>query len=187
MMLHGIHYRDRYRRFDRLYRITDPWGLNCVREHDRFAKTNTIISREFPHARSILEIGCGEGLQSAYLTKVCESLVGIDVSATAVKRARKQCPQATFLIGSVLTNPSVTSSAPYDLVVACEMLYYVKEVPALLNRISEIGRGCLVTYLDVHRANLGLQLAQIKAARTDVISHGDTAWIATWWPGNHAS
>jgi len=58
---------------------------------------------QFGRVSSLLEIGCGEGHQSAQLQLVCDRLTGLDVSGRAVKRARGRCPGGEFLVGDVFS------------------------------------------------------------------------------------
>src|SRR5262245_59315686 len=97
-MLRDVHYEDRYRQLDTLYRVKDPWDLDTPRERYRFEETNRLVQREFGKISRIFEIGCGEGYQSQYLAQICDHLHGCDVSARAVERARKKVPTGTFSV-----------------------------------------------------------------------------------------
>src|SRR4051812_23142965 len=83
-LLKGIHYKDRHKRLDMLYRVQDPWGLDSDQERTRFRAVNEIILRELGELSNVLEVGCGEGHNSVYLEKICENLTGVDISPTAV-------------------------------------------------------------------------------------------------------
>lgn len=179
-MLRGVHYRERYQQLNALYRITDPWNLDSPRERVRFDETNRLIQREFGHVASILEVGCGEGYQSRYLTQVCDRLHGFDVSARAVDRARKRCPTSTFTVGTLNDIPS-GSAHLYDLVVACEVLYYIKDVHAAIQIMSSLGSSCLITYYQSQQEKLDRTIIPLQLGGRSVIRHGDDAWTAVWW------
>src|SRR5688572_6874221 len=75
----------------RLYRLRDPWGIDVPEEHFRFQETARLIrDRIGTHFESILEIGCGEGLQTKYLAPLADKILGIDPGPQAIKRARTQ-------------------------------------------------------------------------------------------------
>ncbi len=186
MLLRGVHYADRHRQLDVLYRVRDPWGLDCDRERARFEATNAIILREFGTVGSLLELGCGEGLQSAYLSRVGEELCGVDISVAAVRRAREQCPSATFQIGDITEIALNSGRTTFDLVVACEILYYVKDVRRFIDRMSELGGASLVTYYAAQRERLDPEIARQPGVRSEVIRHGETEWIAAWWINTRA-
>src|SRR3954449_9762847 len=88
LILRRVHFADRHELLDSLYRMHDPWGMTHPRERFRFEETNRLISSAYGSPHSILEIGCGEGHQSEYLARICKQLVGLDVSARAVARAK---------------------------------------------------------------------------------------------------
>jgi 2-polyprenyl-3-methyl-5-hydroxy-6-metoxy-1,4-benzoquinol methylase len=179
-MLRHVHYRNRYQQLDMLYRITDPWDLDSGRERFRFEETNRLIRREFGHVGSLLEVGCGEGHQSRYLTQVCDQLHGYDVSARAVERARKRCPAGTFSVGTLSDIPDIGGRL-YSLVVACEVLYYMKDVQAAIQIMSHLGSACLVTYYQSQQEHLDQTIIPLQLGARSVISNGTDAWIAVWW------
>lgn len=76
---------------------------------------------------------------------MCGELVGIDVSGRAMERARARCPKAWFLASDNFT-PALGGRPPFDLEVASQVLNYVKDVPAELERLSQLGRARRVTY-----------------------------------------
>ena len=143
LALRRVHYADRADKLDMLYAVEDPWHMTSPKEQARFAWTNQLIETEFGRPSTILEIGCGEGHQSQYLARLCDRLYGVDVSARAVRRAARRCPGGQFAAGDPFAFRPPGMPAPVDLVVACEVIYYVKDVPAFLARLSALGRACL--------------------------------------------
>ena len=180
-LLQGVHHGDRHRQFDVLYRVRDPWGLDCDRERVRFEATNRIIRREFGTVGSLLELGCGEGLQSRYLAAVCDKLYGVDVSPVAVHRARQCCPNASFHSGDIMLIDRVAGCDRFDLVAACEILYYIKDISGFLDRMSTLGQACVVTYYIAHNARLDREIARFPNVKSEVIRYKDAEWLAAWW------
>jgi SAM-dependent methyltransferase len=181
LALRRVHYADRTDKLDRLYRVEDPWHMGSAKEQARFDWTNRLISTHLAPADTILEIGCGEGHQSQYLSRICGQLYGIDVSARAVSRARRRCPAGQFVVGSPFTFHLPNMLPPVDLVVACEVLYYVKDVPRFLTRISELGQACLVTYYQGQAEALDPHFAALPARSREQFRCDDTEWNAVWW------
>lgn len=179
-MLSRVHYRNHHKRLDTLYRIEDPWDLNSTRERFRFEKTNQLIQQEFGHIANLLEVGCGEGHQSQYLAQVCDRLHGYDVSTRAVERARKRCPTSTFSVGALNDIPD-DGARLYDLVVACEVLYYIKDVLAAIDTMSRLGASCLVTYYHTQQEHLDRTIIPLQLGSRSTISNGEDVWVATWW------
>ncbi len=176
---HGNHYQDEIARFNRLYLVPDPWTMNCERERFRYRETNRLILENFGHSHTLLEIGCGEGLQSSQLQEVCDHLHSIDVSTRAVRRAKRRCPLATFTAGDMYSLPQ--PSTRFDLVVACEVLFYISDVAGALNRMSQLGRACLVSYYHAPRAGLDKHVRQIPGVQFEFVSCEDVSWTFAWW------
>jgi predicted TPR repeat methyltransferase len=181
-ILRGIHYRDRHDRFEQLYRIEDPWHMNAESEKFRFEETNHLIRDHFRNLDSMLEVGCGEGHQTAKLADLCSKLYAIDISGRAIERARRRCPRVNFDVGDIFSAPILESLPRVDLVVACEVLYYMSDVPAVLARMQQLGNSCLVTYVGDEHAGLSAPLARIPNQQSTKFSHNQVSWHAVWWP-----
>jgi len=184
LWLHGLHqgidYADNYRRLNVLYLWRNPWGFTDSREQMRFMETNRILLREFGQVATLLEIGCAEGHQTLHLIQVCRQLYGLDVSPRAVRRAKRRCSKAAFVAGD-LTNVARFINAPqqFDVVVACEVLYYIEDVPRALKQISDLGRHCLVTYYSAHWEGEVLNLLEKGIGvhpRLDQAKQRDPVW-----------
>jgi SAM-dependent methyltransferase len=191
--LRGAGGADAYDKLELLYQVGDPWQLGSERERRRFAATNALIAKHFPRPRSLLEIGCGEGHQSEVLLEVTDELHGIDVSATAVERARERVPRGRFFAGDLYARPwraggnGAASSAggkPFDLVVACEVLYYMKEPRRCLDEMSALGKGCLVTFFEPAAKRLADDVLAMPGVEQSWFHAGGVTWLAAWWrPG----
>lgn len=166
---------------DRLYLLGDPWGLDTTRERLRFRETARIIQVKIgEHLESLLEIGCGEGLQTAYFAPLAKRIVGLDPSAHAVKRARaKGIKNAEFEVGDLLSY-KVAGLARYDLVTACEVLYYMKDLEEAYERLRVLGRACLVTYYEGVFERLDKFFAQKQLPSLTI--HGAACkWRVVYW------
>ena len=166
---------------DRLYLVGDPWGLDTVKERLRFRETARIIQEKIGEdLDSLLEIGCGEGLQTAYFAPLARRVVGLDQSAHAVKRARaKGIKNAEFEVGDLLSY-KVAGLARYDLVTACEVLYYVQDLEEAFERLCALGRSCLVTYYEGAFERLDKYFAQ-KQAQSLTIHGTGCKWRVVYW------
>jgi SAM-dependent methyltransferase len=186
-IIHGVHYRQRNRRLDALYWLPDPWGMDSPREAHRFAETNRLIERNFGRVNRMLEVGCGEGHQSIHLLETCKVLYGIDVSHRAVARAARRCPRGMFGEGDLFTAKLLSGAERFDLVVACEVLYYMNNIGAALDRISQLGAACLVTYYRGQAKLLDPYFAELSNNNKTTFSFQDESWNAVWWRGSPQS
>lgn len=182
-VLRGVHYKDNYEKLDSFYLVNDPWRMDSPCEQYRFAETNRYILEQFGHVGSLLEIGCGEGHQSLHFLKVCDRLVGLDVSNRAVERARKRCTESEFIAADVFSK-EIDEKAPFDLVVACEVLCYMKDVPAVLQRMRALGRNVLVTYFDNYIPQLDEIVLSLPGVGSDILQFEQSQWRIAWLHGD---
>jgi SAM-dependent methyltransferase len=85
-----------------------------------------------------LEIACAEGQMTAHLARRAARVVGVDLVAEAVRRARENCAglaNVTFFVQDVRDGLPPGS---FDAVICSDVLYYLSrpELSALLRRIA---------------------------------------------------
>ncbi len=93
----------------------------------------TILQRH--NFQRVLDIGCGKGTFTHLLKKVNNQVIGIDLSETAIARARAKYDDIEFL---QLDTSQIDSLSParFDLVVAMEVFSYLKDWRELLKSIA---------------------------------------------------
>jgi hypothetical protein len=181
LFLRGVHYADRHGQLEALYRIEDPWSMDSETEQARFRATNELIVREFGNVGKLLELGSGEGHQSLWLKQICQQLHGREISARAVPRARARCPDAFFSVGDLKVPFADGPMPPFDLVVACEVLYYLSDLDDAIDRLCSLGGACLVTYFETQRARIDRDVRFPTTARRDEIRLDGQTWYVVWW------
>lgn len=173
--------RTRYRRMERLYLTEDPWELASPREHQRFALTNALIMKIAPDCGTLLEIGSGEGEQTAHLLKVAGGVTGIEVSQAAVKRARCAAPDAEYLVGCAEDAADLLAGRRFDIVTACEMLYYAPDPGRVLDSLKSLASRILVTTYDKRTRSVAAHFAGPGWSRLDDMVVGSTRWHCHLW------
>lgn len=148
--------------FDRLYRRRpDPWGYQASSyELEKYRRTLEILpGMGYPR---VLEVGCGEGVFTRMIEPLGEAILGVDISAAAIERARARCadcPNIAFQVADIVEDEI---EGPFDLIFCAEVLYYLggKKVLAkvrdkLTDLLSDGGQLVLVNpypkALAVHR------------------------------------
>lgn len=180
--MRGVGGADNYARLDLAYSVSDPWNLDSPMERARFDGTDRIVSAAFGRVGSILELGCGEGHQTEHFAALADQVYGLDVSDNAIARARSRLPQAQFAVADAASQPWGDTRGRFDLVTACEMLYYVRDIDATLERMSHLGRACLVTVFAPALRRVGPHLERLpQQLHKDWIWHGGTVWLVCWW------
>ncbi len=112
-------------RFEEFYRTNaDPWKFATSQyELGRYTETLAALSR--PSYGTAFEPGCSVGVLTAQLARICRRVVAIDVSRSAVDRARRRCaalPNAEIHRADMCT----AISDNWDLVVFSEIGYYFR-------------------------------------------------------------
>lgn len=179
--MRGVGGADNYERLDLAYRLGDPWNMESGLEQARFAATNALVERHFGHVGSLLEVGCGEGHQTQALRRLADEVYGIDVSPTAIERARVRVPDAQFAATDIHQQPWGEQRGRFDLVLACEVLYYIRDIPATIERMRHLGRACMVTFFAPALVRVGPHLERIEGLQKDWMQHQGETWLVCWW------
>jgi 2-polyprenyl-3-methyl-5-hydroxy-6-metoxy-1,4-benzoquinol methylase len=99
------------------------------------ARSSVIVGVFAKDKQRVLDVGCGEGLLSDYLTEEQRKhYTGIDISREAIKIAKKKRPNRNFVVS---TAEAYVPPAPFDVVIFNEMLYYVDQESILKKYSSE--------------------------------------------------
>ncbi len=182
--LRGVRQNDAHGRLDLAYSMPDPWHMASEQEQTRFVETCAIIERELgDRFDSVLEIGCGEGHQTVHLADLAERITGLDVSEKAIERARRRLPEAEFLVGDLANQPWVDEVGRYDLVTACEVIYYMSDMPGFLRAIDRLGKTCLVTYFAPAARKVEAHVMAMPEVSRATFRYRDVEWVAAWWAG----
>lgn len=93
-----------------------------------------------PAAR-VLDVGCGDGLLTAALAGVCGDVVGLDVDAPSIRRAREAFPEhrAAFVVGDLFTHPFEPGS--FDMVASVATLHHVDARRGLARMVELLRPG----------------------------------------------
>lgn len=142
--------------FDMLYeKDADPWGYLVPRyryQRLKYAKMLGMIpAREYD---SVLDVGCGIGVFARMVAPYAREVLGVELSATAVRRARELSsnhPNVRFEQGSLLDMQGTTENQ-HDIVILADVLYYLatlsdedlKSVVALASSLVKPGGILLV-------------------------------------------
>jgi SAM-dependent methyltransferase len=105
---------------------------------------------------SILDFGCGTGILLERIQGIpFRDYVGIDSSPVAIELARRRVPGVgTFVVGEDVP----AAAGPFDVIICNEVLYYVSDPGALLDRFRTVLRpgGSLLTSIWRHRGDRSL-------------------------------
>ena len=81
-------------RFDEMYAAEDAEGFDAWRQHDlrplRLRLVREVLS-DWNFDR-VLDIGCGKGMQTQFLKRQNNYVLGVDISSAAVRKAKMSFP-----------------------------------------------------------------------------------------------
>jgi cyclopropane fatty-acyl-phospholipid synthase-like methyltransferase len=116
----------------------DPWGFaENTAELRRYRSTMEALgNRRYKRA---FEPGCSIGVLTQMLAGVCDSIVALDLSITAVGQARRRCADLAHVYISCGGLAEQLSFSGFDLVVLSEIGYYftIPELRSLCSRLIE--------------------------------------------------
>lgn len=170
-----------YERVARLYRLPDPWRLGRPQEIERYRQTNEIISRFAPGGGALLEIGSGEGHQTEHLIRVAEDVVGIEISAEAVMRARNRVPSATFHQGCGEDLEQIVGGRRFAIATACEVLYYSPAALSILEQMKKVADCVVVTTYSKQERRVASLFGNDEWVRLPDIVVGLCRWHCRAW------
>ena len=147
----------------------------------------SLLAKLFPDFRNlrVLDVGCGEGKNAAFLAVNGASVDALDISSLAIRNGRRQWPHVDsikWILGDVGFVPLPT--AYYDIVVAYGLLHCLKDedqirmtVGRLQNATAFGGYNVVCTFNDLHQ-----ELAEAHPGFTPcLLSHRAlTAAYASW-------
>jgi SAM-dependent methyltransferase len=121
--------RQAERFFEEHWKKGDPWRFESSPwEKRRFDHLLGVVAdRRYPR---VLEIGCGSGHFTERLLPLADSLLGLDVSPTAIEAARARFASSPFasrleLRAQNIFEAELRGAGPFDLVVLTETVYYL--------------------------------------------------------------
>lgn len=176
-----------YGRLKALYAVEDPWDLGSAREQERFARTNEIIRSIAPDCGRLLEIGCGEGYQTERMRDVSHEIVGVEVSAQAVERARRRCPDVRFHVGRAEDVADLIGDARFDVVTAFEVLYYAKDIGRIIADLQTLAPTLVITNFVSRAEHMARHFEGPGWRRVEDLSVGDTVWRVDIWQRPNAA
>jgi hypothetical protein len=131
--LRTVRQNDAHDRLDLAYKMPDPWHMASPQEQARFAETNAVIARELgEHFGSLLEIGCGEGHQTEHLAALADASPASTCRPPRSSGRARRLPDADFAAGDVHAQPWAEERGRFELVTACEVIYYMSDMPRFL-------------------------------------------------------
>ena len=110
--------------FEELWKRGDPWKLETSGfERAKYeCEIGALRGRRYPR---VLEIGCGAGCFTRSLAQIAEKIIALDISPTAIARARTIGLEAVEFRVANIMDYNLRAEGPWDLVVMNETICYL--------------------------------------------------------------
>ena len=101
----------------------DPWQFETSPyEQEKYdTSIGALAGRRY---RRAFEVGCANGVLTERLALICDTLLSIDVSSTALATARTRNEQTAHVEFQEMMFPGQTPDGSFDLIVLSEVVYY---------------------------------------------------------------
>jgi trans-aconitate methyltransferase len=111
-------------KFDEMYSLfDDPWEQS-IREEYSHEKTLGLSIIEKNKFKNVIELGCGHGHYTNKIKKLSPISTGVDISQTAIDKAKKIYPECNFIVSDI-TNKNLYKNV--DCIMMAEITWYVLE------------------------------------------------------------
>ena len=117
-----------------------------------------------PGKISVLEVGCGGGILSEEIARMGFLTTGIDPSAaslnTAIQHSKQSNLEIKYVVASGENLPFKSDS--FDVVLCCDVLEHVQDLPAVVSEISRVLKTGGVFIYDTFNRTLMSKISAIK-------------------------
>lgn len=133
---------------------------------------------------TILEIGSAEGDQTEWLSRLARKVHGVEVSPTAVGRARRRFENNSMISFSVGKLPNIRVDERFDLVTAFEIIYYLQPdaIRRALDLMDSLAHKRILSVYWPHLEVLEDSLFLTRnVSRHTIYWEGEPRWLLVWW------
>jgi len=109
--------------------------------------------------KNVIDLGCGTGLSGVEFRDMCEKLTGVDLSNRMIQEATKK-QIYDYLFTEEMDVILKTSSEPFDLIIASDVLVYLGDLNSIFENIKKSSQtGALFVFSTEHTdtSNFSLQ------------------------------
>lgn len=122
---------------DQFTALTESWGMPMPTIEKEMIFRRYSFLGEMSRDLDLLEVGCGTGLGNVLLDTYVRTLVSFDLEPANIANAVTNAPG---LYGCADAQQLPFADASFDVVAACEMIYYIPDQGAMLREIRRVLR-----------------------------------------------
>ena len=131
-----------------------PFDFLTPEDEARIAEIQPAAFRDFVDEylsvdTHVIEVGCGPGRATLYLTRLGHEVTAVDLSLHSVRLARRRASKARFVVGTNLQLPF--SDDQFDAVVSDGVIHHTPDAKLAFNENTRILKPGGYFYLSVYR------------------------------------
>jgi ubiquinone/menaquinone biosynthesis C-methylase UbiE len=108
--------------FEEMYqKFNDPWEQS-TREKNSYEKLIGLELLKKNNHSNVVELGCGLGNYTNSIRSVVNNCLGVDISETAIKKAKENFPECKFLVSDV---DNINLYEKVDCIMMVEITWYI--------------------------------------------------------------
>lgn len=122
-------------KFEEMYNaIEDPWIQS--EQPNRYSRTMAIMNIKRYGIKSIIEFGCGLGYYADWIYKETGIIAkSIDISPTAIAKAKQKFPQLNFEVGNITQIPEIKNLKDFDCILLADITWMILQDLELVNEL----------------------------------------------------
>jgi len=138
--------------YERYWKQQNIGKVACIppqRSKEQLEKIKLMVD-PYVHGKG-LDVGCGDGDLTSCLKTLgnVKEIFGLDISPTAILKAKKKYPQISFQVGSVTQIPF--SNREFDFIIASEIIEHILDTESMFaefNRVLKKKGELVITTVD---------------------------------------
>ena len=114
-----------------------PWSDDLCTGYEHIHRY--LLAQRYAAGKKVLDLACGEGYGSYFLSQTAKSVLGVDISTESVTHAQEtyKRPNLAFCTGSIIAVPPEAGNA-FDVIVCFEALEHIAEQDELLAEVKRL-------------------------------------------------
>lgn len=125
------------------YQYTTNASYSSVVANQRI--TEATVARVPKGARSLIDIGCGDGTYTAELARLLPDIeiFGVDPAANAIARAQRLIPSVAFTVGDLL-EPATLPQRVFDVGIIRGVIHHLPNGPVAITNAARICKTLII-------------------------------------------
>lgn len=96
------------------------------------------FAKQFVLKKKVLDLGCGTGYGTFFLSNVVENIVGIDISVDAINRARENFKSQNLIYKVMDTHQLEFDNKLFDAIISFEVFEHLKDQNKVLEEVKRV-------------------------------------------------